>query len=117
MMLTLVFTFSEYAIILLLVVISAQRTRWHRKSSRTHPESPNTALPFLDFSPATKSFNCIWPYANKGERCKKPLGAENSDRQWANTLRNTIADDSPYSELVQALLREYAESCLCHHHK
>ena len=45
------------------------------------------------------------------------LNAEKADRQWANTLRNTIADDSPYSELVQAMLGEYAEFCLCHHHR
>ena len=130
MMLTLVFTISEYAVVLLLVVVSVQRTRWHRKSSRTtqrltaesphtslHTENPYKALPFLDFSPATTNFKCIWPYTTKGTRCKLSLNAEKADRQWANTLRNTIADDSPYSELVQAMLGEYAEVCLCHHHR
>jgi hypothetical protein len=129
-MLTVVFTFSEYAIVLLLVVVSVQQTRWHQKSPRTtqrvnaqsphtslHAENPYKALPFLDFSPATTNFKCIWPHTTKGTRCKLSLNAEKADRQWANTLRNTIADDSPYCELVQAMLGEYAELCLCHHHR
>jgi hypothetical protein len=129
-MLTLVFTFSEYAVVLLLVVVSVQRTRWHRKSpgatqrlnaksphTSLHTENPYKALPFLDFSPATTDFKCIWPYTTKGTRCRNSLNAEKAGRQWANTLRNTIADDSPYSELAQAMLGEYAQLCLCHRHR
>jgi hypothetical protein len=118
-MLTFVFTFSEYAVVLLLVAVSVQQTRWHRKSSRTaqrsKAKSSHEALHFLDFSPAASEFICIWPCTDtRGARCRKPLG---ENRQWANTLRNTIADDSPYSGLVQAMLERYVKLCLCHRHR
>ena len=129
-MLTIIFSFSEFAIAVLLVVISVQQTLLHRiysgKSQKLkaesphetlHTEDPYKQLPFLDFSPAATNFRCIWPYTTKRRKCTGHLNQKGTDRYWANTLRNTIADDSPYSERVQAMLGEYAEFCLCWKHR
>lgn len=127
---TIALSFSEYVVVLLMVVVTVQQARWGRKSPRTpqrlkagSPQNPlptenlYKALPFLCFSPAATNFRCIWPYTTKRKKCEKSIGQNGADRHWANTLRNTIADDSPYSERVRAMLWEYAEYCLCHDHR
>ena len=127
-MLTIIFSsYSEFALVVIFVLISVQQNHWHRKrlliSQNATPENPETVessyrpLSFLNFSPATKDFRCIWPYTTKTKRkCRNPINQE-TDRLWANTLRNTIADDSPYSERVEHMLREYAEFCICRLHR
>jgi hypothetical protein len=131
-MLTIILSFSEYAVVpvLALVLVAIQQTRRRRKSPHTpqrlkagSPHNPlptenlYKALPFLSFSPAATNFRCIWPYTSKRKKCERSLDKDGADRHWANTLRNTIADDSPYSERVRAMLWEYAEYCLCHDHR
>jgi hypothetical protein len=126
---TIVLSFSEYVMVLLMVVVTVQ-ARLGRKSLDTpqrltagSPQNPlptenlYKALPFLCFSPAATNFRCIWPYTSKRKKCEKSINQNGADRYWANTLRNTIADDSPYSERVRAMLWEYAEYCLCHNHR
>jgi hypothetical protein len=128
---TIVLSFSEYVMVLLMVVVVAvQQTRQDRKSPHTPQRlkagSPQNALPtenlykalpFLSFSPAATNFRCIWPYTSKRKKCERSIDKNGADRHWANTLRNTIADDSPYSERVRAMLWEYTEYCLCHDHR
>jgi hypothetical protein len=127
---TIVLSFSEYVVVLLMVVVTVLQARLGRKSPHTpqklktgNPQDPlptenlYKALPFLCFSPAATNFRCIWPYTSKRKKCEKPIGENRPDRHWANTLRNTIADDSPYSERVRAMLWEYAEHCLCCNHR
>ena len=125
-MLTIVLSFSHFVAIVLLVLISVQQRRWRRKSRRVlqrtkaeetlKPESIHEPLPFLQFSPATSDFRCIWHYTSTGRKCKNSID-QRTDRCWANTLRNTIADDTPYSERVENMLREYAEFCICRLHR
>jgi hypothetical protein len=118
---TIVLSFSEYVVVVLvvLVVVAVQQARSGRKSPHTPLPTENLykALPFLCFSPAATNFRCIWPYTSKRKKCERSLDKDGADRHWANTLRNTIADDSPYSERVRAMLWEYAEYCLCHDHR
>ena len=125
-MFTIVFSFSEIVVVVLLVLVLTPPKRWHRKGPSLSPslkaeESLNTGsshqtLPFLDFSPDTSDFRCTWPYTTKGRKCRRPID-EKTDRLWANTLRNTIADGSPHSERVEDMLREYAEFCICRLHR
>jgi T5orf172 domain len=129
---TIVLSFPEYVVVLVVVVVvTVQRARLGRKSPHTpqklkagNPQDPlptenlYKALPFLCFSPAATNFRCIWPCTtSKRKKCENPIGENRPDRHWANTLRNTIADDSPYSERVRAMLWEYAEYCLCKNHR
>jgi hypothetical protein len=116
-MITVVLSFSQFAVVLLLVVLLVQQTRSQRKTSRDPQRvKAHKPLPFLDFSPAATDFTCIWQDTTVGKRCGKKLNQQVM-RLWANTLRNTIADDSPYSERARDMLWEYAEFCLCHHHR
>ena len=87
-----------------------------RRTQRLKSRCLGHQLSFLDFSPATTNFRCIWPDTTAASRkCRGHLNPE--DRNWANTLRNTIADDTPYNDRVQSMLREYAEFCLCAAHR
>jgi hypothetical protein len=118
-MATFVLSLSECFLGLLVMIGTFQHPPWlwkgHRGPRRLKTQRPRTNLPFLDFSPAATSFRCIWPDTTAARKCRGRLNYD--DRNWANTLRNTIADDTPYSERVPKMLREYAEYCLCHVHR
>src|SRR5438874_6490677 len=120
-MITVILCLVQFTTVLILVLspvlATAKQAQSPPKKGRTPQKGQQSEyackpLRFLDFSPAEKSFTCIWPDKAAGGRCKAAI-SEKTTRPWADTIRNSIADDSPDNERVRDMLREYAALCLC----
>ena len=115
------FSFPEYFLALLLIgyLGSLKPSRLVQKSSRGFQQLKarclNDIAPFIDFSPADNKFRCIFATTTKNMKCTKRVNLDH--KIWANAIRNTIADVSPYDGIVEKMLHEYAENTLCHIHQ
>src|SRR5437763_10417512 len=89
-MITVILCLVQFTTVLLLVLspalATAKQVQSPPKKGRTPQKGQQSEyackpLRFLDFSPAEKSFTCIWPDKAAGGRCKAPI-SEKTTRPW-----------------------------------